>query len=393
MNRVLVAVVSFMVASAAWAQANAETVSAPGNSPSAKDQGVALAAEGGAGSAAAPEASASAPAAPGAASSPAATATTAAAPAVEAKADEDKGGFSLGLDLDHSVGLGTFVNSTYYSLLVGSLVASPSYTFKLGPVKLAVSAKESFSWEYTLPDNDNGRRYSWTDPRLGLAAPGLFKEPFTGIAFTPNLGATIPLSLESQFASTITTVSAGLGLSRSLWKFDLGYKIGGSRGFHGNAAKVPSKELGKSDDLGQLVFVCRTDEKYCGSAGLNTAWSLSNGLSLGFSPIEPLAFEAGYTIVNAWKYASTDVVDEYTPKALDSNGNSVARAGMGRSDKVVASVGATWAFNDRLSASLGVGTEGPAKTNNNKSFRFPFFDFVSSADNLTAFSLTLSAAF
>jgi hypothetical protein len=233
----------------------------------------------------------------------------------------------------------------------------------------------------------------WSDIRLGLGAPALYTESFTGIVVSPRIGASIPISLRSRQAGTITNLSAGVGLSRQFGMIGLEYSFGAGRGIHAQPGSyISSANADTRDAQGNLVYVCRTDADYCGVGGNNTAWSLSNGLSVNVTPLEKLSFAAGLTVVNAYKYPVAYEVDEFTPKAVDSNGNPVARPGAGRSDKLTASIGASYSLTDQLAVSFGIGTEGPPRTDDNKAFRFPFFSFIGGENNYTAYSLTLSAA-
>lgn len=305
---------------------------------------------------------------------------------------EEKSGFRIGVSLDHSMGQGTLVAPEYSSYVAGALVIAPSYGFNVRDFKLSASARASVGWEYTLPDSATGRRITYSDIRLGLAAPALYKESFTGISVSPSIGLSVPISLESLHASTITVVSANVGLSRAFGNLSLKYRLGASRGIHGSGQRLESRSNAR-DPFGNLIFLCRTDEEFCGTTGNNTAWSLSNSLGADYQVTEKLSVSASLGVSNSWKYAVVDEADEFTPKALDSNGNPVAHAGMGRGDRLSGSLGVSYAITDRYSVSAGMGTEGPPKTKDNKNFRFPFFDFVSGPDNLTSYSVTFSANF
>ncbi|MFZ5472177.1 MAG: hypothetical protein ACOZIN_22325 [Myxococcota bacterium] len=306
--------------------------------------------------------------------------------------EDDSKPFRMSVALDHSVGQGTFVNSDYYAQVGGALVVGPSYSFKVRDYKLSASARASLSWEYSLPDNLNGRRIDYSDIRLGLKAPGLFTEKVTDISLGASFGALIPIHPKTWQASTITTLSANVDLSKKVNKFKFGLSLGMGRGIHGNAQKLVSHSDAR-DEQGNLLLLCRTDEEFCGTLGTNTAWSLSSNLSASYQANDKLSFSAGFRLGTSFKYAIVSEVDEFTPKAVDSNGNPVATTGMARSDNMIGSLGASYAVNDVFEVSAGMQTEGPPKTMDNKNFRFPWFDFVSGADNLTAYSVAVTASF
>lgn len=331
---------------------------------------------------------ASAPAAVPTQNAPVATASVA-APATEA---EKKSGLHMGVDLDHSLGHGTFINSAYYASFGGSLSLAPSYSFALRGIKLSSSARGELSWEYTLPDSENARRVDWSDIKLGLSAPGVLKEAVTGITVSPGVGLSVPISLASRRASTITVLSGNLAFARPFGKLSPAYTFGMARGFH--ARQYSADDLSDAvDTTGARLCLARPGEPACNLFGTNTQFSISNGLSLGYELTQKLSFSAGLSLVNAFKYSVAPAEpDEFTPKALDSNGNPVARGGFGRSDRLSGSLGVAYQLNEAFGISAGMGTSGAPKTRDNKAFRFPFFDFIGPESNSTQYSLTLSAA-
>lgn len=300
-------------------------------------------------------------------------------------------GFRLGVEMDHALGQGIFVDARY-SLFVGTLVLAPSYSFLFRNVRLNASAQGSFSWEYTPPDNATGRRWSYSDIRLGLSAPAVWRESRSGVSLTPTFGLLVPISLESRYASTITSLSLGARLSRRfLQKLDVGLTLTGSRGVHGRTfvGTLPSNAR---DEQGNLLFVCRRDEAYCGILGNNTAWSTAAMLDVGYAATENLRLFANFGLSKAWKYAPPR--DEYSSKAVSSNGTPVVCDGVCTADRMTGVLGVSYALTDVLGLSGAVSTlQQPLTNQGSRSVRFPFFDFLSTADNLTSYSLTLSARF
>jgi hypothetical protein len=302
-------------------------------------------------------------------------------------------GLHVGVGLDHSLGQGTFVDTRYYASLVGALEANVGYSFKVKDLKLNASASESISWEYTLPDNETGKRFNYSDLRVGISAPGIYKESNSGIGLTVNFGASVPLSPESRLATTITNLSLGFAFSRTLFDvLDLSYRIGGGRHLHVNNQMMTPADTSR-DALGNLIFVCRTDEAYCGSMGNNSAWSLSHSVSVGYRPTERLSFSLGFNLSSGWKEAGDIGGTQYNSQALDSNGNPVVKNGMVVSNRMSGSVGASYSLTDNMALSLSMANAGPTLTKDGKNVRFPFYDFLSTADSLTQFSLSLSAQF
>ncbi|MBI3184013.1 MAG: hypothetical protein HYZ28_17915 [Myxococcales bacterium] len=338
---------------------------------------------------------AAAPGAASAASAPAPQSAPVAASSVAATAPaKDTSGLHWGIDLDHSLGQGTFVDPSKYAYFDGSVLVVPSYGFDVQGIKLSASGRFAIGWEYTLPDNESARRFDWTDIRAGLSAPALVTEKVSGISVTPSVTATLPISVASRRANTITVLSGGLGFARTVWNFDLTYRFAAARGFHANPL-IGGAVSDETDALGARLCLYRAGETTCNVFGTNTQFSISNSLEVTYRATEKLSFQLTYGIINRFKYPVVDTVDEYTPKALNSNGEPVATAGYGRSDGMISSVSASYTINDTFSISTGFATPPvgiPPKTKDGKRFRFPFYDFLTPADNVTSFSVTLSAA-
>lgn len=303
-------------------------------------------------------------------------------------------GFHMGVGLDNSVGQGTFVNPAYYAYVGSRLELAPSYSFTLLGKKLAASAGAGIGWEFTPPDNDNARRYSWSDLRLGISAPAIYKEKFTGVSISPSLGYSIPLTLESWTAGSLGNLSLSASLSRTFIE-KLHTRLGFSvvKGFFGQPySGISSAYASQRDAAGNLIYICRENAAYCAAAGNNTQWRIGANAGVSYNFSDRLSASVSYGISKGYKTAATDVVDEYTPKAVDSNGNPVAKVGMGQSDNQSGSIGVDYSITDIFSVSANLGNAGPIKTKDNKAFRFPFFNFLGPADGTTQFSVGVSAS-
>ena len=325
--------------------------------------------------------------------------------AVQARTPEEQAaqsGFQTAITLDHYLGMGTFDNPELYSSLSAWLTINPQYLFTIGKQRLVASAVLRGSYEYTLPDVDTGRRWGIFDTRLGLSAPALFKETaVTGIAFSPSAGLTIPTSLESWNAGLITSVSLGLTASRSVGTVDFRASVSAGRAFYGqpyNGRRNPTATTPTAaeprDSNNNLLQVCRPGELFCAAANNNLAWSGSASLSVQWRATGSFLLYAGYTYIYSWREAATnDPNDPYTPRALDSQGNPVARAGYGRGDRTSSYFGGSYQLNEHYSIDLGVSTIQTPLFNDNQHVRFPFLSFGSWADNGTSIYFTLSAAY
>lgn len=321
--------------------------------------------------------------------------------AVQARTPEEQAnqsGFQLATTLDHYLGVGTFVDTRYYSYLAAWLTIQPQYLFSIGKQRLVASVTVRGAWEYTLPDVETGRRWSLFDTRIGVAAPAFFREPNTKIAFTPSVGLLLPTSLESWNAGLITSLSVGFALSRSIGVVDFRFNASGSRSFYGQAnsgyrnPNLDGTGAAPRDASGNLLAVCRPGEEFCATAGMNPAWSFVVGGQVQWRATGSFLLYAGYTYSRSFREAAAPTVDAYTPQALDSNGNPVAKAGYGSNDRTSTFVGGSYQLNEHYSIDLGISTVQTPLTPTGQ-VRFPFLSLGTWADNATSLYFSLSAAY
>ena len=334
------------------------------------------------------------PAAPAAAPTASTTATASASGALAALDEKEKqGGLSLGVDLDHSLGTGTFVDPNLYSYFGATLSVVPRYVFTARDVKIAASLAIRGAWEYTLPDNENGRRFSPGDTRLGLSAPAVYKNEFTGVIVSPSIGILIPTTQESWQAGLITNLSVGLALSRPVGKFNFALTTNGSRGFHlTGASQVRSQPTGASDQLNSFSArksALGKDEAFVGFSAWNTAWAFNLGGTISFQTTDELSFIVGYTYSRSWKYYGVAIGPDET---LPAN----AKYGAGQAERTSTVIAVNYQLTDHYGVSLSASTLQTPRSGAMGGagyFRFPFWAINNAADNATSLSFTFSATY
>jgi hypothetical protein len=297
-------------------------------------------------------------------------------------------GFALSVDLDHYLGMGTFVNAEYYSYFAGGVTIGARFNFNIKSVRLAASARGQLNWEYSQPDTENARRIAPFDTRLGLSAPVLFREKLTGIAFTPSVGLTVPTSPTSWQAGLITAVSLGLGAFRSFGRFDLFANGAFAKNFQTSTINGV-RSSNRTDAQGNLLCISRPADAYCAVVGNNTNFSVSISGGVNFHVTDEFWIVGSYQFLKAWRYSLP--IDEFTPKTIDSNGATVADA-VGVADRYTAYIGMQYQLDAHYSLALGLFTLAIPKTEDNKAFRFPLWP-NNQADNVTSVNFTMSAAF
>ncbi|MBI5547479.1 MAG: hypothetical protein HY901_26655 [Deltaproteobacteria bacterium] len=317
---------------------------------------------------------------------------TPAQPTLSARLLEGFSGSAVGVA--ESVGLGTLVanENARTPTVATQLSLAPRFGFEARGTKLALAARQNLSFEQTRPDNPTGRRFDLDDLRLGLAAPKILAHEGTGLSFTPSLRYLVPTSYASRWSGSYGNLGGALGLAWSKLGIELSYGFGLNKGFPRYEARSVSEAETMTDPDGRAVVLCRGAEGFCASSGMNPNWGLSNALSARYSYKKRVSVALSYVLINQFHYAATDVADPYTSKKTDTDGNPVVKVGAGRSDVVWGTLEVEVALVDHLSLGLSIVNVGPAKTRDNKRLRFPFFDTESAADNLTSFSLGLTAS-
>jgi hypothetical protein len=287
------------------------------------------------------------------------------------------------------VGTGTFYTSGYHDPYVSNaLFARPQYNIGT-KYKLAVAARIYFEEEYTTPDTPNARRWSLQDSVLYLNAKNLYTMPRAKVTFGVSTRVAIPLSFESRYSHMVTA----LGINPSAtwnhefgradaqgkrWNFMLMYAQGFSKPFYTSATRglFPGDTTNCRTTVaaGAPGGLASAQDDRCGGP-LNTEFAISE---TGVATLSRgrFSFTASLGIFNSFKYS----VDSDTYKMIIAaqqtmplgTANTTAQ---GRTDMTWGILGAGYDITDKLNFELGIATIQPAMTLDNKSLRFPFFDF------------------
>ncbi|MDP3576093.1 MAG: hypothetical protein Q8S42_36030 [Archangium sp.] len=355
-----------------------------------------------------PAASPAAPATGAPAATATATTTTSTAPATASAGSAVLtpeqlamlSGFFFSFSVDHLLGLGTFVDPQLYANLSANINAFISYRTRLLGKAFSIGFQPfgllGFSYEYTLPDAANGRRWSWSDARVALSMPALIKEKNTGIVITPSFNVIVPTTIESWGAGLISRLGFGLSMNKN-FKTPIGTIIAnfgglGTIGLYTNSQSVVRPTTLK-DPAGHQLVLCRTGETACGINNNNSFLALQGSLNVTWVARDGIFLTLGYGMQTSFLYAAATTVDEFTPPTRDTNGNPVARTGMSRSDTQSASVSLSFNLTNSISGTLYLFNFAPLLTADNKSVRFPLIDVTGLANNNTAVGFSLSATY
>ena len=328
-------------------------------------------------------------------------APSSAQPAVAAKAAETKlpsESFPLSgeVSLGASVASGTLVSGEGSRPGVdGYLSLRAVYQFMPG---LSLSASE-LVYHNIVTNSDSGavRPYNTDilDPFITLAfspqttAEDGSRKPFTlpgGIRIGTSVTARPPVSRASRYATQYFAIGPAVSLSRPNLFGMLSLAIGTSivKNFNKSTnAAVDGTEfrsLGRPDGAEQL------SGNLIATSTVNVSFYLRHSLSASLQLTERLNFSLMYLLINSFSYYDAPS-DQYASK------NAVS--GRGRSDTQWGIASATYGFDKagHTSISLAAYTISAPFSADNKTYRFPFYDFRSSADNYSSLNLSLTQAF
>lgn len=298
---------------------------------------------------------------------------------------EKKELFPIGATIifDNSVGIGTFAPGEYTDRPLWSMALS------MRPfVRLADNMRLTLRMDLSKDIIENADAATATknetllsDLILTYTVSPLVHEEVTGIKLMAWLDLLAPTSLASQTQTRILTLRPGLGLSKDFGWVSLNYQF--RFDYNINQSKYPAFDVADAAEPPCLsAKLLDGGGAVCGSRS-NTQFQFMNRFIVEFVPVERLAIAIDFIIYNAFGYEMPD--DELT---ADN-----AKPGLGQRDLTAGTVEISYQVLDELALALGTTTLQPPKTLDNEGFRFPFFDYRSTSDNLTSVYFDVIATF
>jgi hypothetical protein len=319
-------------------------------------------------------------------------------------------GFGASVTLDAAAGAGSFVaydkaDDPYWASAI-SLDASWSLD-----QHLTIAAAASLSWEWTFlvtsctdatgprpagaPARDcsdtndpNGRRTDLSDIDLQLAYDDLYT--FGPLSFSARTSLALPTSRDSRATDNLFTFGLGGRAKLALDPFSAGLGLSFHKLFPtAEASVLEAVEAEARERGGVSVIRCasfRRDTCLLLS-GFVPSWRSAIDLEAGFEfPwIEGLSASIGAGYQYSRRYGREP--DRHTSPKVDEDGTRIAD-GINEGDTTSGSIELAYQLDDRLSFAFGVTSQQPARTADNKSLRFPFYDFISPAQNFSAWYLS-----
>jgi hypothetical protein len=312
-----------------------------------------------------------------------------------------KPGFTGWFDLDNSLGSGAFVANSYVNnpALSTNLFLKPAYKFPAWGQTFALTLWENIYYADIL---DKGaldqRQIDWSDLRITLSDDKIYEEPHTHLRFGGMIRAVAPISYASRYNSLITTIWAGIAVSRSFYGLDLKAGLLAAKEFHRyTTAQIPCADItsepvavapGEAPSGGFLNALangnCQPGSTLVGNG--TTPPNFIDNISWDVVPY----FDAQYNINDKWtvgltvyyfdQFAYAMPVDQYSTPAIDSSGNPVAQS-QGRSDSLWTIASASYSITEHWQLGAGIWDTSLPKTTDNRSFLPWFIDPYGLATN------------
>ncbi|MEM1349066.1 MAG: hypothetical protein AAGI01_10955 [Myxococcota bacterium] len=292
-------------------------------------------------------------------------------------ADSSPGQAFTSIGLQYGIGAGYRLNKQF-SLSLGTNLSQS--LVNVTTIRRNLDPEEAGPGDFE--DSLTRRPFRIGDTNLGLRWVGYNIESIE-TRFTAGGGMRLPSSRFSRRQTLLAGFNARVGLTRQFFgKLRLSVNYSGSKNWHLSTnpqiRTEPTPELQVDGDvvIEQPSFARQGGPEDIGTTGSGVEIvaiglrnvSFSHGLSLGAAiPLAPkVNLSVNYRLNNAYAYRVTREIDEFTSRFANT---SRWRQSMGGSVAVAFPV---W---KKIGGSVSLSNGGQPKTADNRSFRFPFWDF------------------
>ena len=303
-----------------------------------------------------------------------------------AKSGSDNERWGGSFSFSQSLGLGTFVADSFARQPYYGWSISLSPRVFLYKKDLWLSAAFSMSGELSQ-SYSSGNTY----PRVFMPSDFFvslrykYQIPVIKVNFQPWVRVGAPTSAESRARNLFLSTGFGFNLNRMFGKHVvLSYGFSFNKNWNGSTnAILPATSslvrLNGAEDAG-------SGQAY-GAGSLTTELSIRNSLMASFIINDQWSITLMIAIGNSWSYQGA------LPSDPDQYTNENAKAGRAQSDSTSGVIDVSYQPWEHVGFSLGIASSQPAFTADNKSLRFPFFDFSSEGNNFTQFYFDVNVTY
>ncbi len=318
--------------------------------------------------------------------------------------DEDRP-WAVSMSLRSMVGQGTFAqvsNDTEWAGQIDdgrnafnrwNLVFGISPSYQVGDFNFSAS----LSWvQWLTPGGGNATSslsgganepYQFRFQDIGLNAGWrTFTSDALGVSATPSLSVRLPTSKVARTETLLLDVGASLSLRRTFFdKLTLSGGLSANQYFHEYTSPVVDIDVVGHDNVHYRVGGAEDIEPgRISIGGRNLQYQVGTTLGASFGLPANLSASINYGLFNYWTY-DVDNDDEFMSEH--------AKPGRGWSQVTMGSFGLSYQVNEWIGTSLMATTIQTPKTADNKSFRFPFWNFAGAASNSTGITLGVSGSY
>lgn len=316
------------------------------------------------------------------------------------------------ISLDASVGAGTFVayDKADDPLYASTLTIEPTWSFDQYWMA-SLSFALGYEWTYLVTSCDpasgprasgapardcsdtndpNGRRASLSDIELALQREEIFSYSLFSLRGRGSIA--LPTSRESRATDNALTLGGSLTGSFDLSEWaPVSIEVAGSLNKFFPTAQAAQLDEAEAEAIargGVPVVRCATNRNSCLLlSGFVPTWR--SGVDVSAKVDAPWVEGLSATIAFGYQYSrrfgrSTDALS--SPKT-DLSGSPVVD-GTSDDDTTSGAIELSYAIDDHIGVAFGVASQQPAKTADGKRYRFPFYDFISPANNYSAWYLS-----
>jgi len=306
-----------------------------------------------------------------------------------------KKNWAVSVGLTTAIGQGTFVSvSNDSGLDVGD--ADEAYD----RVNMVLSLVPSYNIADIVSVSASFAMVQWLTTGGGINEPGEFRFQDIGLGIdwaghtieSANLsfGAGLSFGLPTSALSKATSLYVSTGIYGSVgWtlfqKLRLGYSLSLGKDFHEFTSPVIEDEIAGADNvIWRAGGSERVSDGLTAIEGVNTEYSLSNSFSAGFAIWDKLRLSVSYVLTTFWAYDVFEE-DEFTSPLADPG------RGVGQSTRT--DIVLSYPVHKYLNVSLGARTSVQPKTDDNRTFNFPFWNVDGAAANSSQIRIGLSSSF
>lgn len=227
--------------------------------------------------------------------------------------------------------------------------------------------------------------FRFQDPSLSVGWKS-YTHDGVGVTLTPSASIRLPGDAISRNNTLLADIGAGVTATRSFFDdLTLSASLSGSRWFHRYTSPVLDvDEVGIDNVLYRPGGAEDLEPGRVAVDGYNLQYRLSPVGSASFSMTDSLSASISYGIHNYWTY------NVERDESLD--GEHV-RDGRGFSQTAASSVSFSYAATDMLTMALNFNTIQTPKTADNKSYRFPFWNFSNPASNSSGVQFSVQGTY